>query len=138
MEEERRLAFVAMSRAMKSLFLSESHGKNFDGSTRYPSRFILDIDQKFLEYVKKPEDTLIAETKNYIHYSNLLEFYIDGKDSLEEISGIAYRTGDKIIHNVFGQGRIKSILSDRNAYMIKFEQIETPRIISFRVPIKRA
>ena len=36
MEEERRLAFVAMSRAMKSLFLSESHGKNFDGSTRYP------------------------------------------------------------------------------------------------------
>lgn len=130
MEEERRLAFVAMSRAMKSLFLSESHGKNFDGSTRYPSRFILDIDQKFLEYVKKPEDTLIAETKNYIHYSNR---YLDGY-----IAEQTFQVGDKIIHNVFGQGRIKSILSDRNAYMIKFEQIETPRIISFRVPIKRA
>ena len=130
MEEERRLAFVAMSRAMKSLFLSESHGKNFDGSTRYPSRFILDIDQKFLEYVKKPEDTLIAETKNYIHYSNR---YLDGY-----IAEQTFQIGDEIIHNVFGQGRIKSILSDRNAYMIKFEQIETPRIISFRVPIKRA
>lgn len=130
MEEERRLAFVAMSRAMKSLFLSESHGKNFDGSTRYPSRFILDIDQKFLEYVKKPEDTLIAETKNYIHYSNR---YLDGY-----IAEQTFQVGDKIIHNVFGQGRIKSILSDRNAYMIKFEQIETPRIISFRVPIKKA
>lgn len=129
-EEERRLAFVAMSRAMKSLFLSESHGKNFDGSTRYPSRFILDIDQKFLEYVKKPEDTLIAETKNYIHYSNR---YLDGY-----VAEQTFQVGDKIIHNVFGQGRIKSILSDRNAYMIKFEQIETPRIISFRVPIKRA
>ena len=130
MEEERRLAFVAMSRAMKSLFLSESHGKNFDGSTHYPSRFILDIDQKFLEYVKKPEDTLIAETKNYIHYSNR---YLDGY-----VAEQTFQVGDKIIHNVFGQGRIKSILSDRNAYMIKFEQIETPRIISFRVPIKRA
>ena len=130
MEEERRLAFVAMSRAMKSLFLSESHGKNFDGSTRYPSRFILDIDQKFLEYVKKPEDTLIKETKNYIHYSNR---YLDGY-----VAEQTFQIGDKIIHNVFGQGRIKSILSDRNAYMIKFEQIETPRIISFRVPIKRA
>ena len=130
MEEERRLAFVAMSRAMKSLFLSESHGKNFDGSTRYPSIFILDIDQKFLEYVKKPEDTLIAETKNYIHYSNR---YLDGY-----VTEQTFQVGDKIIHNVFGQGRIKSILSDRNAYMIKFEQIETPRIISFRVPIKRA
>ena len=130
MEEERRLAFVAMSRAMKSLFLSESHGKNFDGSTSYPSRFILDIDQKFLEYVKKPEDTLIAETKNYIHYSNRS---LDGY-----VAEQTFQVGDKIIHNVFGQGRIKSILSDRNAYMIKFEQIETPRIISFRVPIKRA
>ena len=130
MEEERRLAFVAMSRAMKSLFLSESHGKNFDGSTRYPSRFILDIDRKFLEYVKKPEDTLIAETKNYIHYSNR---YLDGY-----VAEQTFQVGDKIIHNVFGQGRIKSILSDRNAYMIKFEQIETPRIISFRVPIKKA
>ena len=130
MEEERRLAFVAMSRAMKSLFLSESHRKNFDGSTRYPSRFILDIDQKFLEYVKKPEDTLIAETKNHIHYSNR---YLDGY-----VAEQTFQIGDKIIHNVFGQGRIKSILSDRNAYMIKFEQIETPRIISFRVPIKRA
>ena len=130
MEEERRLAFVAMSRAMKSLFLSESHGKNFDGSTRYPSRFILDIEKKFLEYVKKPEDTLIAETKNYIHYSNR---YLDGY-----VAEQTFQVGDKIIHNVFGQGRIKSILSDRNAYMIKFEQIETPRIISFRVPIKRA
>lgn len=130
MEEERRLAFVAMSRAMKSLFLSESHGKNFDGSTRYPSRFILDIDRKFLEYVKKPEDTLIAETKNYIHYSNR---YLDGY-----VAEQTFQVGDKIIHNVFGQGRIKSILSDRNSYMIKFEQIETPRIISFRVPIKKA
>jgi DNA helicase-2/ATP-dependent DNA helicase PcrA len=91
---------------------------------------ILDIDQKFLEYVKKPEDTLIAETKNYIHYSNR---YLDGY-----VAEQTFQVGDKIIHNVFGQGRIKSILSDRNAYMIKFEQIETPRIISFRVPIKRA
>ena len=62
--------------------------------------------------------------------------------SVQDYSGYVaeqtFQVGDKIIHNVFGQGRIKSILSDRNAYMIKFEQIETPRIISFRVPIKRA
>lgn len=70
------------------------------------------------------------ETKNYIHYSNR---YLDGY-----VAEQTFQVGDKIIHNVFGQGRIKSILSDRNAYMIKFEQIETPRIISFRVPIKRA
>lgn len=39
MEEERRLAFVAVTRAEKGLFLTEAEGRNFDGSMRYPSRF---------------------------------------------------------------------------------------------------
>ena len=43
MEEERRLAFVAMTRAQKGLYLSEAEGRNFDGSPRYPSRFLMDI-----------------------------------------------------------------------------------------------
>ena len=38
MEEERRLAFVAMTRAEKRLFLSESEGRNIDGSERYGPR----------------------------------------------------------------------------------------------------
>lgn len=50
----------------------------------------------------------------------------------------SFHVGDKITHNVFGNGRIKSILSDRNAYLIKFDQMETPRMISFRVPIKKS
>ena len=49
MEEERRLAFVAMTRAEKRLYLSESEGRNLDGSPRYPSRFILDISPELLE-----------------------------------------------------------------------------------------
>lgn len=39
MEEERRLAFVAMTRAEQGLYLSEAAGRNFDGTDRYPSRF---------------------------------------------------------------------------------------------------
>ena len=46
MEEERRLAFVALTRAEKGLYLSEADGRNFDGSPRYPSRFLLDIDSQ--------------------------------------------------------------------------------------------
>ena len=39
MEEERRLAYVAMTRAEKGLALSAAEGYNFDGSPRFPSRF---------------------------------------------------------------------------------------------------
>ena len=48
MEEERRLAFVAVTRAERSLALSESEGRNFDGSFRYPSRFLFNIDEALL------------------------------------------------------------------------------------------
>ena len=129
MEEERRLSFVAMTRAMSRLYISESHGRNFDGSIRYPSRFIFDIEAKSLEHVKKTDESLVTEAKNYIRYSTTnLDGYIPDQ---------SFHVGDKIYHNVFGNGRIKSILSDRNAYMIKFDQMDTPRMISFRVPIKK-
>ena len=55
MEEERRLAFVAMTRAEQRLFLSEAEGRNLDGSPRYPSRFILDIGEEYLAYNKEEE-----------------------------------------------------------------------------------
>ena len=56
MEEERRLAFVALTRAEKGLYLSEADGRNFDGSPRYPSRFVLDIDDNLLTFTHPPEE----------------------------------------------------------------------------------
>ncbi|MCS4463980.1 hypothetical protein JTT01_06410 [Clostridium botulinum] len=41
MEEERRLAYVGYTRAKNALFLSDAEGVNYDGSYRFPSRFIL-------------------------------------------------------------------------------------------------
>ncbi|MCD7874060.1 MAG: UvrD-helicase domain-containing protein, partial [Acidaminococcaceae bacterium] len=66
MEEERRLAFVAMTRAQKGLYLSEADGRNFDGSPRYPSRFLLDIDPSLLSYTQPPQEGLIREVKDYL------------------------------------------------------------------------
>jgi len=67
MEEERRLAFVAMTRAQKGLYLSEAEGRNFDGSPRYPSRFLLDIEPALLDYTQKPQEGLIRETKDHLY-----------------------------------------------------------------------
>ena len=43
MEEERRLAFVAVTRAQKLLYLTEAEGFSEHAGGRYPSRFIFDI-----------------------------------------------------------------------------------------------
>ena len=51
MEEERRLAFVAVTRAQKVLYLTEAEGNTQGFGFRFPSRFIFNIDKRHLEYL---------------------------------------------------------------------------------------
>ena len=129
MEEERRLAFVAMTRAKKRLYLSEAKGRNLDGSPRYPSRFILDIDQNLLEYDRKPEEGLIKEAREYIELSS--------RYLLTDEAPSHYPIGQKILHKIFGPGTIVDIDTEKSAYAILFDGMETPRTISFRVKLEK-
>ena len=129
MEEERRLAFVAMTRAKKRLYLSEAKGRNLDGSPRYPSRFILDIDQNLLEYDRKPEEGLIKEAREYIELSS--------RSLLTDEAPSHYPIGQKILHKIFGPGTIVDVDTEKSAYAILFDGMETPRTISFRVKLEK-
>lgn len=128
MEEERRLAFVAMTRAKKRLYLSEAKGRNLDGSPRYPSRFILDIDQELLTYADKPEESLIKEAREYIELSS--------RYLMADEQPTHYPVGQKILHKIFGIGTIAEVDVEKNAYAILFEGMETPRTISFKVKLE--
>lgn len=72
--------------------------------------------EKFLTEMPEITGVMVGEGEKTFH--DLLEFYIDGKDSLEEISGIAYRTGDKIIHNGWRE------LMDLSAIPFVYEHLE--------------
>ena len=127
MEEERRLAFVALSRAEKGLYLSEAAGKDFDGSPRYPSRFILDIDPELLSFTEAPKAGLLSETASYIRM-------IDSRLRTTTDSDL-FKIGDRIAHKAFGKGTIKDVNMDKNAYTIQFDDMPTERQISFRVKL---
>ena len=72
--------------------------------------------EKFLTEMPEMTGVMVGEGEKTFH--DLLEFYIDGKDSLEKISGIAYRTGDKIIHNGWRE------LMDLSAIPFVYEHLE--------------
>lgn len=72
--------------------------------------------ERFLTEMPEMTGVMVGEGEKTFH--DLLEFYIDGKDSLEEISGIAYRTGDKIIHNGWRE------LMDLSAIPFVYEHLE--------------
>ena len=129
MEEERRLAFVALTRAEKGLYLSEADGRNFDGSPRYPSRFLLDIDQELLTYTRPPEEGLIREAQNAIAAS---QRYLPENDS-----AIVFSVGQRVRHQMFGLGTIVEVDRERGAHVVQFDEVATPRRISFRARLER-
>jgi DNA helicase-2/ATP-dependent DNA helicase PcrA len=122
MEEERRLAFVAMTRAEKRLFLSASSGRNMDGSPRYPSRFILDIDPEYIQFTEKPQESLIRDAKTYIKR----------KERWMENEQHTMKKGTRVRHSIFHDGTVIGIDEEKHAYIIQFDEISTPRSISFR------
>lgn len=129
MEEERRLAFVALTRAQDGLYLSEAEGRNFDGSCRYPSRFLLDIAPDLLEYTEQPPEAMLAEARDYI---SLREKYL-----LDENTELPLAAGDRIVHGVFGPGTIEAVDQTRAVYRIQFDDMKTPRDITLRAKLER-
>ena len=118
MEEERRLAYVAMTRAEKQLFLSGAGGRGIDGSVRFPSRFITDIDGQFIELTGELSDIVIEMARDSAARTDLL--LKDNPDRLKE--------GQRVRHPVFGEGTILGM--DKDAYSIRFDGLTTPRSIS--------
>ena len=129
MEEERRLAFVALTRAEKGLYLSEADGRNFDGTPRYPSRFLLDIDRNLLAFTRPPEEGLIRAARDYIGHSQTYLPETDGN--------MAFSVGQRVKHILFGSGTVLDVDMDKGAHVVQFDEMETPRKISFRAKLER-
>ena len=127
MEEERRLCFVAMTRAEKGLYLSGAEGRNLDGSPRYPSRFVLDVDPALLEYDGDPREELIADARDYIETDERL--LADSESEPE------YGPGDRVRHSVFGSGTV--LEAGAPQWTVLFDGMETPRKLTRRAKLEK-
>ena len=119
MEEERRLAFVAMTRARDALFLSDAAGLHNDGAVRFPSRFLLDIDRACLDFEPKLDDGFIEEARAEIA----------AKDArLTDAPGPALAPGQRVRHAAFGEGTVVAV--ENGAVKVQFDAVKTQRALS--------
>ena len=122
LEEERRLAYVALTRAEDVLFISDSEGANIGGGFRYPSRFIFNIKKEALEYKVELEKELIEQAMAYIQQFRLQN---DRKDAV-----IAdFQIGERVEHPAFGAGVIVAT-GKHGDVEVKFESTATTRAVS--------
>lgn len=123
-EEERRLMYVAVTRARKMLYLSESEGyMNDNGALRYPSRFISEIPEVLLTIEGKPDPALFEGTRNMVNMLN---------SELGEGDESPMSPGTAVEHKIFGTGVIVSFDPAARSYRVRFQNTErdlVPRVL---------
>ena len=127
LEEERRLAYVAFTRAEDRLFLSDGAGTNYDGSIRYPSRFLFNAEKENLDYVVALDPDLIEDAMDHIRKTESLE--AGPKQRNEAV-------GKRVRHPVFGEGSIIGVPRDQQGYIIQFDSMVTPRTFGTAIKLE--
>jgi len=99
LEEERRLCYVGMTRAMRKLFLSYAEVRRLHGNESHhrPSRFISEIPKELLAEIRL-RTSVIRPTSALKSAKN------SNRDSMIGDTGL--RIGQTVTHNTFGEGTL--------------------------------
>ena len=118
LEEERRLCYVAFTRAKDRLFLSDAAGTNYDGSFRYPSRFLFNAEKENVEYAVPLDPDLEDRALEQIRRT---------EDSVQRPEQTCEIVGKRVRHPVFGEGSIIGIPRGQEGFIVQFDTMITPR-----------
>lgn len=140
-EEERRLAYVAITRAREELHLTNAESRMIFGSTsrNKASRFLIEIPEELVERSrsrswKKPEPGTDLPTSAYeartISIQAARQF--GPVDIPARKSTQSYQTGDRVEHKTFGEGKILSVtpMGNDNLLEIEFQTAGTKKLMS--------
>lgn len=118
LEEERRLMYVAVTRAEKGLFLSESEGISHSVvGGKFPSRFIREIKKSLYVIEGEFDESLFNRTDDIIHSIDRspLGFINHHNDSY------IFKVGDHVKHHALGIGTIVEVGKNGDNYVVDFK-----------------
>ncbi len=119
LEEERRLCYVAITRAEKRLFLLDSEGYTQNGKQKLPSRFLKEIGEENYTRVGTISKELQYNADRYA--AQLYD---------EPVVTPPKTAGARVTHPAFGEGEILGFGRNNNSYRVKFDKLASEREIS--------
>lgn len=149
MEEERRLAYVAITRAKKKLYLTNARQRMIFGQTQHnvTSRFMREIGSELVEKhdnAAAMKNRLAQEEKTVtaVHSATLQQQLARNKmhaGSAAAKESVTYTAGEKVLHNVFGEGTILSVkpMSNDSMLEIAFDKVGTKKIMANFAKLKK-
>ncbi|MBQ9503925.1 MAG: UvrD-helicase domain-containing protein [Lachnospiraceae bacterium] len=151
MEEERRLCYVAITRAREELSITCARQRMINGETRYsnPSRFIREIpigllDMKVTPVKRSYDDAPKASSRQIARsaFNAAPSAFSSGfkKRSLAESAKAPdYGVGDRVLHFKFGEGTVKDIVNGGRDYevTVDFDNSGTKKMFAGFAKLKK-
>lgn len=138
-EEERRLAYVGITRAKKKLYLLNTRSRMIFGSTKYnlPSRFLNELPSECCELLVKPKKPInrLPQIKENKPVNRGYGFNSSASKNTTD-----FIVGEQVVHRVFGTGMIVSLKPMGNDVLmeIAFEKVGTKKIMANMGVVKKA
>ncbi|MEA3405826.1 MAG: DNA helicase II [Pseudomonadota bacterium] len=118
LEEERRLAYVGVTRAEKQLMITFANRRRLHGAEFYPapSRFIKEIPAECVDFVR---------LSGSVHPTIESSLDMSAQKALAEANQTGYSIGDRVFHQKFGEGMVLSIQGsgDHASVNINFDEV---------------
>ncbi len=144
-EEERRLAYVAITRAKHELFVTHAQSRLLYGKTQYnpPSRFLGEIPKDLLnEDAPRGRAFVPMDDESLYSYADAPRFErVTVGQPLRKPTGVgeSFSAGDRVRHMTFGEGEVLSVkpMGADTLYEIVFDTVGTKKLMASFAKLKR-
>lgn len=139
LEEERRLCYVGITRAMKWLHLSHARSRVIHGATQFnpPSRFLDEIPAHLVEEVSGLRSRTFVSAGRRVWRQS-----VSGRSALRDAESSALpslRPGDDVRHEKFGEGVVLSVegVGEKTEVVVNFPEVGAKRLLLSLAPMEK-
>ncbi len=158
MEEERRLAYVGITRAQKQLYLTNAFTRFLWGSSQYnpPSRFLKELPEHLVQVIESSPRTSSGSSGSSWSTARAGNDRLRGRDRMVEAAMragngdtpaktkgaevLGLRVGEAVVHESWGEGIVIDLVGagDRSEIVVRFPGLGEKRLLLAWAPLKRA